>query len=839
MTTLTSRPLVLGWLLVVVVDERFADAQWVRKPSEELLERTPGLIHETFESASMKTTVGYSVVLPPSYESGERTKSQFILDILERNLNSDPELICQNNTYHYLEKNQAVLRRGGTRILLICGEDDSWKNSAVSFQAALQERNIPCELKLVPDTGHSLRGVYGQEGAAAAIFQDQVFRQALSKAPDASRESISTIDEAYFSPAEGQMQQFQVVLPPGYSPEVEYPLIVQVFGSASLLPTRERPFVRVRPSGRGVWGYRSMSRYDVMRVIRRTKTAYRIDEDRVYMTGTSAGATGMMHTAAHRQDVFAGLVPLVAFGNDLPLENFRNLPIRCEHGVNDWTSAIGNVRVQFQKLRDMGYDAVLNEHPTAGHGIRAPPQKTMEWLFSLRRDSSPRHITYTCEHPRDGRIYWLKIEKFLDPHQVTRIEAKAGEGGLKITTENVRQFSIDPSAAPLRPGQKITVDGMLVKYSHEAGQKRLTIIRNGDWQMASPRSHTTVRRRTYGAGAAANLFQGEPLLVIYGTGADNAFLQRAAKVLSRTGGPVFKPANVRFPVRADSDLGDVPLEKYNLLLVGTRQNNSYLRKIAARLPYRIENGVLNAGGREPLSLGGSVLGFFYFNPEHPTRVIYVVSPYLNEVEQERFLENPRHFLAGSPGFKMIDQPDLLVRRADLRIRREMQLDADWKFIRMKGEEKRIPDRFSDRLHLAMAHMKLMQRTAEVDFAFWWGPEDRGLFGGYDFNWLSTFDPEFYTMADYAVRRRETESMTAVLSGAEFCDIFDRWIATGEVVSWPAVKKEDLDVNGRYSIVIPMDLVPKLGNRKKVLSTVAPGPAIMPDQVAGEIFGPSD
>jgi hypothetical protein len=80
-------------------------------------------------------------------------------------------------------------------------------------------------------------------------------------------------------------------------------------------------------------------------------------------------------------------------------------------------------------------------------------------------------------------------------------------------------------------------------------------------------------------------------------------------------------------------------------------------------------------------------------------------------------------------------------------------------------------------------------------------------------------------------------MTAALSGAELNNIFDRWIATSEIVTWPAVRTSNIEADRRYSIVIPMDLVPKLGQRGKALSTVAPGPAIMPDQVASEIFAP--
>ena len=62
-----------------------------------------------------------------------------------------------------------------------------------------------------------------------------------------------------------------------------------------------------------MWGYRSMSRYDVLRAIQHTKLLYSVDADCVYLTGVSAGATGAMHTAAQRPDLFAAVVPLVGW----------------------------------------------------------------------------------------------------------------------------------------------------------------------------------------------------------------------------------------------------------------------------------------------------------------------------------------------------------------------------------------------------------------------------------------------------------------------------------------------------------------------------------------------
>jgi enterochelin esterase-like enzyme len=276
-------------------------AQWVKPPSAGVLKETPGLVHKTYDSNVMGTTVGYCVVLPAGYETSaerypvvywlhggggnessslstarswrkldeanktrpvilvypngfrsgymdhwdgkimvesmiikelipridstyrtiasregravhgfsmgasgslkfafkypdmfcsavaygggaidlENDKSAFIVGILKRNLNADPKLIRQNNTYHFLKQNGDTVRKNGIRFLLICGDKDSWKRSAADFHKALGESRIPCELTIVPDVSHSLGGLTKAKGEAAARFQDEVFQAGL------------------------------------------------------------------------------------------------------------------------------------------------------------------------------------------------------------------------------------------------------------------------------------------------------------------------------------------------------------------------------------------------------------------------------------------------------------------------------------------------------------------------------------------------------------------------------------------------------------------------------------------------------------------------------------
>jgi len=133
-------------------------------------------------SGSLKFAIKYPELFCAAIAYGggavdlENSTSPFILKILETNLKSDPVLIRQNNTYRILEENHNQVRRNGIRFLLICGEDDSWKDSAVTFRAALQDKNIPCELTMVPATSHNLRDLSAATGKAAAVFQDRAWR---------------------------------------------------------------------------------------------------------------------------------------------------------------------------------------------------------------------------------------------------------------------------------------------------------------------------------------------------------------------------------------------------------------------------------------------------------------------------------------------------------------------------------------------------------------------------------------------------------------------------------------------------------------------------------------
>lgn len=111
-----------------------------------------------------------------------KTTDPWLLDILERNLASDPDRIRAHNSYHFLELNAEILRQRDTQFFLICGDRDSWHQSAVDFQAALQAAQLVCPLRTVAEVGHNLRRLYAAEGRTAALLQAGYFRRASRSA---------------------------------------------------------------------------------------------------------------------------------------------------------------------------------------------------------------------------------------------------------------------------------------------------------------------------------------------------------------------------------------------------------------------------------------------------------------------------------------------------------------------------------------------------------------------------------------------------------------------------------------------------------------------------------
>ena len=634
----------------------------------------------------------------------------------------------------------------------------------------------------------------------------------------------SSFTEKYRSEADSADITFGVRTPPQVAGRKSYPLIVVLNGGPRVPPSKSFPYFQVRPSRGRIWGYRSMSAYDAMQVIAFMKQNYPIDPDRVYLVGSSAGGSGAMHLASCYPDQFAAVLPLIAAGNNYPLRNFFNLPVAFHHDDRDWTSAICNARVQTQRLQESGSPSFLKEYAGAGHGVPGSHEPMMTWLFEQRGNPAPPKIKHDCEAPSLGRSYWLKIDEFLDPHQRATVDAEIIDDTVSVTPTNIAAFSLD---LDLIDATTVRIDGTDLPLGKHYR------IQDGHWQTSAP--PTKPRIRAYEAGSAANLYQGEPLIIVYGTGGDQTGLLRAAAMkLAAYGGPVHSTLRRHFPVVADTELTAELQARCNLILIGRPDDNIITKKLRPRLPITLNDETLAVADRPPLGLQNRILTLLHPNPEHPDRLICVLSPFADDTTAEYFSTHPQLFLPGSDGFDRVSQPDLIVQDIKHRIAHQIQFTKDYAWLKLPGSETPIPPQFSKRENLALVCMELMRNRSNADFALWWGPADKGMWGA-DFNYLQQYDPDSYTLADYRTQHRVSETMLGSVSGRELKEIHSRWCKNRELLSIPEINVADINDEAQYRLHIPMDLYIKLGQRKKNLDDPSAGPSFTTEELIPGIF----
>ncbi|HVV73887.1 MAG TPA: prolyl oligopeptidase family serine peptidase [Verrucomicrobiae bacterium] len=106
---------------------------------------------------------------------------------------------------------------------------------------------------------------------------------------------------------------------------------------------------------------------------------YKIDDDRVYLTGLSMGGYGTWRLAADHPERFAAVVPVCGAGNPADAEKLKNLPIWVWHGTEDpavpfqrsveMVDAIkkaGSSTIRFTTLEHVGHNCWEAAYATPG-----------------------------------------------------------------------------------------------------------------------------------------------------------------------------------------------------------------------------------------------------------------------------------------------------------------------------------------------------------------------------------------------------------------------------------------------------------------------------------------
>ncbi len=144
------------------------------------------------------------------------------------------------------------------------------------------------------------------------------------------------------------------------------------------------PFIVVAPLSPGQrWDVRALDA-----LLHEVLTGYRVDSNRVYLTGASMGGYGAWALAAARPERFAAIAPICGGGDPASAYRLRGIPTWAFHGAEDAVVPPEESREMVAALKRAGGDVRLTIYPGVGHDsatMTYADPKLYEWFLTHRR----------------------------------------------------------------------------------------------------------------------------------------------------------------------------------------------------------------------------------------------------------------------------------------------------------------------------------------------------------------------------------------------------------------------------------------------------------------------
>lgn len=127
------------------------------------------------------------------------------------------------------------------------------------------------------------------------------------------------------------------------------------------------------------------------------KNKYRIDTNRVYLTGVSLGGAGTWYLAIKYPDIFAAIAPMCGFTShiayiDHNIENLNNMPIWAFHAKSDISCPYEETERVVNMFNGNNTEIMLTSKPDKGHYLAEwvyRQQELYDWF--LKYDKSNRN----------------------------------------------------------------------------------------------------------------------------------------------------------------------------------------------------------------------------------------------------------------------------------------------------------------------------------------------------------------------------------------------------------------------------------------------------------------
>jgi poly(3-hydroxybutyrate) depolymerase len=515
--------------------------------------------------------------------------------------------------------------------------------------------------------------------------RDAAQLEAMASAVEGDRDPIASLGNpkrlAYRSTIDQKPSEFALYVPPDYekSGEKKYPLIVALHGlngrPMSMLQWvfghddgghdaewEDRHIANLgplgafvlAPDGAGNTMYRDAGEVDVADVVSLVRSRFRLDPQRVTITGPSMGGTGAAHMAFRFPGVYAGAAPLCGYHsyflrNDMnrhPIrpwervlaeerstvtwaENGWAIPLFVVHGKRDLPEE--NSGVLIKRYKALG-QTVKHEHPDLAHNVwdeTYTKLKGVDWLLSRRKGGLPTQVRFKTLHARYDSGTWAHVTALEAPDQWASIDATLERRAkrVRVRTNGTSGLAIDCAKLGIARVKIDNDDITLAATNGAPPPGRCAFSKSsGHWTMARV-AEPVAGQPTKNGNLTGPLrdFWRTPLLFVYGV-SDPAQRLANAEVAGAWSHP---RAGIRLDPEVITDEAffrrNEPLANdRSLVLIGNAASNRVVSALDDQLPLRISGTAISAGTTR---FEGGDLGaaFIVPNPKRGDRYVVVIA----------------------------------------------------------------------------------------------------------------------------------------------------------------------------------------------------------------------
>ena len=260
---------------------------------------------------------------------------------------------------------------------------------------------------------------------------------------------------------------YTVVLPPEYSPNHVYPMIVTLRPQGRSIEnqisfwagTDDQPgqaqrhgYIVIAPhyidEEHPKYEHDARSHQVVLDAIIDARKRFKVDSDRVFLTGHGMGGDAAIDLGMSHPDYFAGVLPFTALVGDIASWYYQNsvgLAWYVVAGELDRNSLEHNAMV-FNNMMRKRHNIVYVEYIGRGYEhYYEEIHRVFEWMSLQKRNGWPKEMEFNVRRPRDNRFYW--VHAFGLPKAITQPSSRPRTMALNVRVSEGNTMRISSGAS--------------------------------------------------------------------------------------------------------------------------------------------------------------------------------------------------------------------------------------------------------------------------------------------------------------------------------------------------------------------------------------------------------